>query len=376
MKESLISLLGPLDNEHQNAIGGYIFQSADIDPTKLSFFTIATTPTHTSCNQCEEMCHSLPLLKNRGEYSIWCEPRSYGRIIIDKEYIQQWRLDLKLLAQFISSSLGNGDVTPVVNGRVYDLGSYAGHTLILMKGITWADAQEICKDRRICNVLPLLITIAPPPAWLEHPAIWLGQLLTDIDGVLGVDKERLKTALPDKTPQSDNVIQLKGELWLIKYGDKEIYMKQSNGMVYIQHLLYHPLKGIAAITLNALVNKSSADSSTQPPDEAMGLISSDEVMDYEAKKQIQNRIELLRATDPDSDEISELEAYMNTGTYSGKSKKFVDDNKRCAESVSKAIDRTIKNISQNHPKLGKHLTNCITKGNMLTYAPEQKIIWQ
>lgn len=273
MKCKILPLLEVLDNERGNLLSGYMMQAAGVDPARLPFLTLAGVPEETSCNQCEEMCHGLSVHEEQGNYSIWCEERGYGSLNLDKKHIQQWRLDTKELVRFILFHLECNDFTPLKEGRLYDLGLFHGHTLVLTKGVLWTDAEELLKASNISN--PLFITVAKPPAWLKHPAIWLGQLLIDRDGTLALDVERLYGAVPIENRLLAGGAEQESELARLKKGARQGGRNRHAGTNIVKLMVIKPMflklhkpsvtvANTAGRILDALNSLFEQDASNQP----------------------------------------------------------------------------------------------------------------
>lgn len=380
MNNSLAQLFESFDSKNCNAIGNSTMNDLGVQADVLPFLKITTTPTHITCPGCEESCHAMPVRKLSGENIIWCDkPQNLGTIRLSKEDLESWRLDLSVAADLLVTQLSLNNATCLIDNRVYDLGIFEGRALILMRGADWPDALDLFKDKRIYNENPLFITLSPPPESLSFPAIWLGQLLhIDGNGMITVDKERLYNVLGSRTVPLGNVFQKYGDKWLTRLNDKEKFINHSNGMIYIQHLLKRPNKKVAAMELQALVNKPPVPGSITVKSnfDDMSVSGDDMVIDSDTKRSLNSRIEYLKETDPDSSEILELESYLLENTYKGKKKKFADNNERCADAVSKAITRAIDSVKEQHYDLGVLLYNNIKKGNFCEYRPDFQIIWQ
>ncbi len=189
MKPDFPSLFECLDSEACTSLDNNILNALGVSPDKLPFLKLATTPTHITCPGCEEYCPNMPVTKGSEEAYVMCDkPAQYGKVFVDKEDIQHWRLDLPGLAKFLSDSLDIGNITEIFAGRLYDLGVYSGHALFLVKGIMWQDAQELCK--RITKGKHIFITLSQPPASLESLSMWIVPLLMANNDIVSVSKPR------------------------------------------------------------------------------------------------------------------------------------------------------------------------------------------
>lgn len=379
MNNSLAQLFESFDSKNCNAIGNSIMNDLAVQVDVLPFLKLTTAPTHITCPGCEESCHAMPVRKLRGENIIWCDkPQNLGTIRLSKEELEKWRLDLSALADLLVKQLSLNNATCLIDNRVYDLGIFEGRALILMRGADWPDALDLFKDKRIYNEKPLFITLSPPPESLSFPAIWLWQLLNiDNNGRPTLDKERLYTALGIGNITAGNTFRKLGDMWLVRFNGKETFIKHSNGMFYIHHLLQHANEEMPAITLQAIINKPHAPNSmlVESNFDDMSVPVGDMVMDAQTKKAITNRIEILKETEPDSSEILELEQYLSAATYKGKSKVFAGNNELARVAITKAIGIVLKKIKTELPKLYSHFEGCINTGAFCSYKPIDKIKW-
>lgn len=379
MSNSLHQLLECLDSENCDAVNNTIMHSLGIQANAIPFLKLATTPSHTTCPGCEEHCHSMPVLKNSGEVVIWCDkPRNYGKIKLSKEDLESWRLDLSILAELLVTQLSLKNRTCIFPDRIYDLGILEVRAVMLMRGPNWPDAQDLYKDKRICNTNPFFITLSQPPESLPFPAIWVGQLLhIDYSGRVTVDKDRLYTALGGRNITAGNIFQKRGDVWLVRFNGKETYIKHSNGMLYIQHLLQSPNKEIPAITLQAIINKPPAPGSVDAESnfDDMSVPGDDMLIDEQTRREVMNKIQALKSADPTSSDITTLENYLGGATHKGKRKTFVDDNDRARVAVNKAINSVKTKLKKELPELYSHFEGCLKTGALCKYTRLESIKW-
>jgi hypothetical protein len=202
MKPDLPSLFECLDSKNCTSIDCRTLNALGIIPDTMPFLKQATTPSSITCPGCEKYCPAMRLNRDdNGTYIICDKPQQYGKIFLDNEDLQTWRLDLDGLAGFLSTILSNGNITEIVSGRIYDLGTFSGHALYLVKGIMWQDAQDI--SNQIYKGSSVFVTLSPPPEWLKSPSLRIAQLLAFNNDVITVSKERLAAILPGRV-LSDN----------------------------------------------------------------------------------------------------------------------------------------------------------------------------
>lgn len=331
----------------------------------------------TTCPGCEDVCSTMPILRDGQERYIVCDkPQQYGVIPLKYDDVLLWQLDLYELADFLAIRLNVSDqTTETIKDRIYNIGVYQGKCLFLVKGIDWNDAESIILQNNITNFNPVLITLTPIPTWLGMPAIWIGHLINDD---LSINHEQLDILIKNDITLEGNFLKLKGEYWHICYEGKEVILQNTNGLVYLQHLLYNPYKAIGVIVLNSLVNKQSVGTAdnTKDNNDSYSIEGTIELMDEQTKKEVQNRIAILKESNPESEELKTLEKYLYEATYQGKIKTFKDTQTKISNTVSKAISRAIDSLKDSHPQLYIHLKTCITRGNDCKYTPENKISWK
>jgi hypothetical protein len=355
------------------------FTKADIErwglEISLPFIKPATTPETIICPGCHEACQK-PVRKHAGSAFIWCdESPDLGHITLESEELKTWRLDMQTLAKTVSELLGWNSTQEIIPHRAYDLGMLDGNTLFLLRGIEWEDNQKICQDARIQNASPLLISLSPTPSDLALPAIWMGQLLTLKAGKLVVSKERLAPAIRHKTILEVNVFRQDGKQWRVCYQGKEIFMPDSKGMTYIQFLLQHSDRDVAAIELQGLRDQKPITDDIITDTDLSPDMRQDVVIDQEAIQQITQRLKKLKTTNSDSAEIPKLQAYIRQSTHGGKSKAFKDANEKARQAVTATVSRAISAINKQHTFLGTHLKNSIQQGKIYRYSPEIPTNW-
>jgi hypothetical protein len=151
-------------------------------------------------------------VRHNGQASIWCDkPQAYGIIPLQPDDLQCWQVNPHALANTIAGLLEMQDAQCLLPQRIYDLGVWQGHTLFLVCGITWEDAQQCCNDTRIRHSKPLILTLSPAPNWLTMPHIEAGRILRVVDDVLKLDTSRLHLVAGRDAPKS-NVFHRQGDM--------------------------------------------------------------------------------------------------------------------------------------------------------------------
>jgi len=76
-------------------------------------------------------------------------------------------------------------------------------------------------------------------------------------------------------------------------------------------------------------------------------------------------------------EIGQIEGVLSSGVgFRGRLRELSNDKARVRSSVTMAINRAIKPINNDFPKLYQHLKNSIHTGETCSYKPDRDIDWQ
>lgn len=374
MKNTLAELLECADREGHQALSQSDMESFGLQDTVLPFMAFATAPETITCPGCHQACPK-PISKQNSKAFIWCdEAPALGYIELQPKDLRYQKIDIEKLSQALSQTLGFSAIQEIVPGRVYDLGAIENRTLFLVRGIAWDDTEALCSDSRIHNNSPLLITLSKAPDGMALPILWIGQLLMlNEQGNITADMTRLHIALGVKTQGNASSFHQRGKHWYIHYEGKEVTISDSKGMAYIQHLLLHPNKEVAAIELQGLRNKIAATDNALIGQDLLPLNAKDEILDKQAIQEITKRISQL---DHDSPERLKLQAYLKSSTHGGKSKAFKNANEKARQAVTAAVNRAINAIDKHHTSLATHLRNNLQQGTIFYYKPEKMMQWQ
>jgi len=378
MTDGLTSLL-----ERSNLDKNYSFTAKeleiwDLPKDRLPFLKPANTLQTITCPGCHEAC-TKKVQKKAGQTFIWCdEPPELGHIPIEKEDLQHWQLNVSAVSTFLSESLGLPAAREIISNRVYDLGVFEGHTMFFVRGLDWPDGKEVIQNPAILNANPCIIALHPQQPQFSVPVISISSLLHWNNNGWQVDKERLALVVSGhkQNAASSNLFRQEGKQWHIRYQDKEIFMPDSKGMAYIQHLLLNPCKDIAAIDLQSLRNKNLTSENISKTENISGINTQDIITDVATIRAVTQRITKLQKNDPDSPELPKLKAYLRQSTHGGKSKAFKDINEKARQAVAVAINRAMKAIQKQHDILGKHLVSSLKQGKVCIYVPEISTAWQ
>lgn len=369
MMDALTSFLTHVAGDTGGSISRYTLDEMGMECGLLSFLRATTPPQIITCPGCAEACQ-MRHQKAEGKAFIWCDaPPELGRIDLQPHDLEHWRLDMPALAQWLADALELPPSREIIPRQAFELGVLEGQTLFLIAG----DNPEIYMDSRIRNMQPLLLTLLPLPESITLPSLWLGQLLRlDATGLI-LEKARLYQVLQRQQPAQGNIFRREGEFWRVRYEGKEAHIKHSNGMVYLDYLLHHPNEEVPALVLQGLTHKAVLDA--VPVDgeyQESEFLGGEPKIDDKARQEYQSRIEYLKETQPDSQEIKELEAYLRQSTFHGKTKTITDDNERARLAVTKAINGIVKKIKNDLPALFNHLSGWLDTGSLCQYRGKQQ----
>lgn len=100
----------------------------------------------------------------------------------------------------------------------------------------------------------------------------------------------------------------------------------------------------------------------------------DPLMDHEYIRSVGHRIQKLRKSGNDSDELAHLEKLLAENTYNGYSKQFLNEKEKARQSVRKAIERAIRKLITNPDTqdIGLHLQDNIVFGHTCKYVGNWK----
>lgn len=173
-----------------------------------------------------------------------------------------------------------------------------------------------------------------------------------------------------------------GHGWMVRFAGGEMILKDGKGPLYTALLLSKPNEMIFASDLLAVAE--GKDPTKAPAVGNAGTISDSETLQDIEKEFLSLRVDLERArADGDTlveqevlGEMEKLEEYARKATDGrGKHRKTNDDSDAHRQSVFRAIDRTIDDISKVIPDCGTYLRNRIHTGTELFYEPDGKVDW-
>jgi len=179
--------------------------------------------------------------------------------------------------------------------------------------------------------------------------------------------------------QYSSVFRRLAQIWVIKHEGRMILMKDAVGLRHLSRLLAEPERIIPAAFLIA------AEAGIDP---RILAGTSEKVIDDQAMAEYKQKYaeleEELKEAENRNDQgrIPKLQAELDAiGTqiisasgFGGKTREK-SDAERARKNVSTSVTRAIDSIRDEHPRLGKHLHNSVSRGLALRYAPEHDPGW-
>ncbi|QTA79843.1 Uncharacterized protein dnl_21250 [Desulfonema limicola] len=185
-----------------------------------------------------------------------------------------------------------------------------------------------------------------------------------------------------------------GKGWTIVFESKRSIAYTGKGFEYLNFLIKNKNQKCTMAEIDRLsLSENKLPSSISDEDTKLnisnGLSSSQEILDKDAikdyKKEIKNlRQKLKKAKDNNDIERkkhieAEIKKYNSVLNFTGKSRKFANDNKRIKDRIGKAINRAILTIEKNDTNLANHFKDSLSQkmySDDITYSPDPDIDWQ
>ncbi len=319
-------------------------------------------------------------------------PRAYipcgaGRVSVDLVRLQVWAIDFDRLADLASSALGlSGRIAQVATDRVWLLGTakFADRTrdVFLVRGIRWPDGPLLLAGnaRLSTSPCPLILCMNRVPddaVWQDGERVVLS--LSEIDWLEGDRSTLIKTIAdilrehpraPEQTEQ--RIFRKEGDYWSIRFECKTIRLKDGKGTQYLSYLLNEEGRDFSATDLIQAVSGNL---------QVTVRSSAGEVLDDQAMSEYRARAESLQAEIAEArkfndtgrverlqDELESLAGQITSATGLGGRRRSVGDSlDRARKAVSMAIVRTIAQIKNADPALGRHLDKHVARGAFLSY---------
>lgn len=244
---------------------------------------------------------------------------------------------------------------------------YEGDFCILTPTAANVPARFITALRRAGHrffTLSDLINVVPGPTWvnMQPPSVLTGE------------------SAPEKAKEHPYIFEPHPAGWRIVFNNsKEMFLKNTLGARYLNHLLHHPFTLIHAIELESIVTPEKA-----------GLRQRGVIIDPSKKtaigRLVMKKRELERERDHEHESgndiaASECQAEIDSieSELQQLQKKGLDDGEKARSPISKAIHTAYhslrKHFRHSEPFLA-HLQECLSISHNLQYVPPQGITWR
>lgn len=340
-----------------------------------------TTPAKSlECDGCEERCF-MPVAfapadahRNTRPYIVCNQRDDIGRVAIAADRLKRWRVDLGRLAGVLSALL-EIDQTPheLIHHRLWDLGKInLGSGLFevfLARGLDWTDAEDTLGNNPEVkeSTAPLIFTPGKTSnGFLPHASVFsLSRMLRIQNDRLVLDREGIARAIAAK-PQPDmiigNVFRKEGQYWTISFEGHTFRLRHSKGLQYLGFLLahagqeFHANQILGEVSGNVQVSENSQFKKKQQQFIEDGLNFSSlsdagPLLDNQAKREYQRRLEELRTEMEEAKEFQDIEqadrvreeieaiedALSAAFGLGGRVRKGSDPNERARKTISKAM---------------------------------------
>ena len=202
-------------------------------------------------------------------------------------------------------------------------------------------------------------------------------------------EEMLSPTIPDK----QNTYIEQGQLFLTQFEGRISTFKYRLGHKYIRYLLNHPYKETEYLDLYLIINPPPpSEKSHLDFDDDMGArvanrsidtTTNETIGNYKAQiKNLKERLENAKLLG-ESEKADKLQDDINALTNeiaksvdkNGRPRKSGGDLTKIRDSIRRAIDRTIDEISKTDKKLAEHLKTSILREGALIYRPSVETNW-
>jgi hypothetical protein len=175
-----------------------------------------------------------------------------------------------------------------------------------------------------------------------------------------------------------HVFRRDGEVWTLRYGGREIRLRDSKGLRDLHALLTHPGTAVAALDLVG----GSAGRPPAAPDTG-------EVIDAQARSAYRQRLRELEEAAAEADAAADIErsarivaerdalveALTQAYGLGGRVRRTGSDAERARTAATARIKDAIRRISEAHPDLGRHLARSVRTGTFCVYDPDRPARW-
>lgn len=350
--------------------------------SQIGLVTEGAAATRLSCSECDEH-HSEAVSWSDDRPFIVCP--SQGRVWLEDGQLRRWEISPQSLAAQVCAAAGTGmSPTEVAQGRHWYLGSLPGQpsvNLHLVRGVGWRDGDAIFGPLAASSANLLLGFDVAPPKWLPaNQFASLASLLRLESGQLIIAANGVVSAARGPS----NSMTRKDSQWLIRWRGEETTVRDYLGLTYIAILLRDPYSETPALRLLTLAGGQIDRALTTADGLSEIGASTEDVIDAEARTQLQVRVAELdrkkRTSGLTQDQEREKDFLQNqlrqASGLGGRTRKVTGPVEAARSSVTNAIVRAQREIARRDPVLGEHLRSTIKRGASFSYRPVEPLEWQ
>jgi len=176
----------------------------------------------------------------------------------------------------------------------------------------------------------------------------------------------------------DHVFRRDGEVWTLRYGGREIRLRDSKGLRDLHALLTRPGTAVAALDL-----------AVAAPGRLAAAPDTGEVIDAQARSAYRQRLRELEEAAAEADATADIErsariaaerdalveALTQAYGLGGRARRPGSAAERARTAVTARIKDAIRRVGEVHPELGRHLARSVRTGTFCVYDPDQPARW-
>ncbi|HEU5385395.1 MAG TPA: AAA family ATPase [Streptosporangiaceae bacterium] len=177
---------------------------------------------------------------------------------------------------------------------------------------------------------------------------------------------------------ADHVFRRDGEVWTLRYGGREIRLRDSKGLRDLHALLTRPGTAVAALDLAGAT-----------PGQALATPDTGEVLDAQARSAYRQRLHELEEAAAEADAAADIErsarvtaerdalveALTQAYGLGGRVRRPGSASERARTAVTARIKDAIRRVGEADPELGRHLARSVRTGTFCVYDPDQPARW-
>lgn len=233
--------------------------------------------------------------------------------------------------------------------------------------------------------VPMVMCLKPPIVWFVIP-VAVFYLYYLVDTMYDYESLRkLKKVIKKLESRRHNYIFKKEgpQKWRVKFRDEICILDNFKGVQYIALLLARKNEEISAVELY----KTACGTGRDNPNIFQG---SQEITDKNCLEECENTLAELWEDKEQAEkvrnttgaelvqkQIDEITSQLNsTKGLGGQLRKFSNEAEKARVSVTQAINRVLKSIKKEYPKLWTHLNKSIYTGATCSYKPNKEVYWR